>query len=505
MKHSNKRLILAVALAGCGVVAYASNVGAQGIGIDTLEEMLIPTPQKIERGRVIYEDQCAGCHGPEGKGEAEYPTEKFVNPVPDFTQAQYRYGGGPIQIYNAISKGLPAPEAEADVEGEDKKAAPYHPTYGEALRYQQRWAVTHYVRSLGPTDDLTDPPEVVEQARIEAEEGTCDEEVKSTIASRVKPKGEEQLQTGKKLYAQNCQTCHGETGKGDGPAGGALQPPPRDFTNPKAEWTKGTSPLNIFNVLTNGIDGTAMASFASLSEDERWALTHYLRQWIPEEKRQESTEEDILAVCRSLSQPPAPEPITVDRAMSALIDDQPEDRYLRLAKFGPIELSSGASEERGRDIYLDQCARCHGDGLQGRELGPFAVQRAPSPDVENPVLRFEVRGLVRGHAGGNFRDFAERSTGGVHATLPDMSAASLLDKQDWQDLQAYIASVEGKGQLGKLRPGKIGAQESETADSEATEEKMEGDENEPGAPTGDASATTDEADAGTTQGPDASP
>ncbi len=35
---------------------------------------------------------------------------------------------------------------------------------------------------------------------------------------------------GKAAYTTNCVSCHGETGKGDGPVGQILQPPPRDFS-----------------------------------------------------------------------------------------------------------------------------------------------------------------------------------------------------------------------------------------------------------------------------------
>ncbi len=35
---------------------------------------------------------------------------------------------------------------------------------------------------------------------------------------------------GNTLFQANCATCHGPGGKGDGPVGKALNPPPRDFT-----------------------------------------------------------------------------------------------------------------------------------------------------------------------------------------------------------------------------------------------------------------------------------
>lgn len=36
---------------------------------------------------------------------------------------------------------------------------------------------------------------------------------------------------GKELYSQNCITCHGPGGKGDGPGAAALNPKPRNFTD----------------------------------------------------------------------------------------------------------------------------------------------------------------------------------------------------------------------------------------------------------------------------------
>jgi mono/diheme cytochrome c family protein len=39
------------------------------------------------------------------------------------------------------------------------------------------------------------------------------------------------LERGRVLYKANCAACHGEGGRGDGAAAGALKPPPRDHTD----------------------------------------------------------------------------------------------------------------------------------------------------------------------------------------------------------------------------------------------------------------------------------
>jgi mono/diheme cytochrome c family protein len=39
------------------------------------------------------------------------------------------------------------------------------------------------------------------------------------------------LEKGKAIYKTNCIACHGESGRGDGPAAGAMKPKPRDHTD----------------------------------------------------------------------------------------------------------------------------------------------------------------------------------------------------------------------------------------------------------------------------------
>ena len=78
---------------------------------------------------------------------------------------------------------------------------------------------------------------------------------------------------GKALYAQNCATCHGAEGKGDGAAGKGLNPKPRNFTENTA-WKNGTHLESIYKTLDEGIKGSSMVSYSYLSKKDRMALAH---------------------------------------------------------------------------------------------------------------------------------------------------------------------------------------------------------------------------------------
>jgi high-affinity iron transporter len=64
---------------------------------------------------------------------------------------------------------------------------------------------------------------------------------------------------GKEVYDSRCSFCHGSNGKGDGPAGAALQPRPTNFTDPT--FWKTASPEMVKMIVANGKAGTAMVPF----------------------------------------------------------------------------------------------------------------------------------------------------------------------------------------------------------------------------------------------------
>jgi high-affinity iron transporter len=82
------------------------------------------------------------------------------------------------------------------------------------------------------------------------------------------------LARGAALYAENCSACHGEAGKADGPNAAGLDPPPIAFAD--AERARQRSVFGLYQVIQQGLDGTAMASYAHLPSDDRWDLAFYV-------------------------------------------------------------------------------------------------------------------------------------------------------------------------------------------------------------------------------------
>ena len=76
------------------------------------------------------------------------------------------------------------------------------------------------------------------------------------------------------LFAEKCAACHGASGHGNGPAASELNPPPTNFHD--IERARQRSLYGLYSAISQGIAGTGMTSFQTLSDDDRWALAFYL-------------------------------------------------------------------------------------------------------------------------------------------------------------------------------------------------------------------------------------
>jgi mono/diheme cytochrome c family protein len=79
------------------------------------------------------------------------------------------------------------------------------------------------------------------------------------------------LARGKPLYATECLSCHGTSGKGDGPAAFGLEKNPGNLTK-----LQGQSAGALFWKVTQG--KAPMPTFAQkLSEQQRWDVVNYIQ------------------------------------------------------------------------------------------------------------------------------------------------------------------------------------------------------------------------------------
>jgi len=90
----------------------------------------------------------------------------------------------------------------------------------------------------------------------------------------VTPRSAPDLKAAGMLYAQQCVSCHGMTGQGNGPLAASMDPPPTNFTE-RARYMDRTV-MGLYNTISQGLEGTAMQAYTDLDEAQRWALAFYV-------------------------------------------------------------------------------------------------------------------------------------------------------------------------------------------------------------------------------------
>ncbi|HEY4367065.1 MAG TPA: cytochrome c/FTR1 family iron permease [Steroidobacteraceae bacterium] len=82
------------------------------------------------------------------------------------------------------------------------------------------------------------------------------------------------LGRGATVYQNQCASCHGPTGHGDGALAAKLDPPPIAFTD--ITRARERSLFSLYQTISQGVQGTSMVSFATLPDADRWALAAYV-------------------------------------------------------------------------------------------------------------------------------------------------------------------------------------------------------------------------------------
>jgi mono/diheme cytochrome c family protein len=118
--------------------------------------VMTPNPELMTRGKAIFAQTCATCHGPEGKGDG--PAGASLTPKPrNFTQnAGWKNGTRLEAIYKTLDEGI---KGSSMVSYRD-------------LPKRDRMALAHVVQSLGAFDHgASDPKALAELEKLFASSG----------------------------------------------------------------------------------------------------------------------------------------------------------------------------------------------------------------------------------------------------------------------------------------------------------------------------------------------
>ena len=84
------------------------------------------------------------------------------------------------------------------------------------------------------------------------------------------------VSAGAAIFAKQCASCHGASGKGDGAMAAKLKSKPADLTD--AEWKHGPSDGEIFTLIRDGAKNAGMKAFrGALTDRQMWDLVNYIR------------------------------------------------------------------------------------------------------------------------------------------------------------------------------------------------------------------------------------
>ncbi len=245
------------------------------------------------KGRELYLQHCAACHGEQGDGKGIAAAYLFPKPR-DFRLGKFRLVSTTNRVPTAddlkavLERGMPgsAMPPWSHLSDGDRKLL-----VDEVVRLAREGAREQYVMILKEEEGLTDD-EIQEEEMQQQIADFVERRTTPGAASEVpevSPATDEAIARGKEIYVkQSCQSCHGNEGKGDGQQamvddeGYATRP--RDFT--LGIFKGGHDPASLYRRTAYGMPGTPMPSSQQLTPEETVDLVHFVRSLSTEEARQ---------------------------------------------------------------------------------------------------------------------------------------------------------------------------------------------------------------------------
>lgn len=228
-----------------------------------------PSTKLLALGKQIYSQQCAACHGVQGRGDGEAAYLLYPKPR-NFVAANYRLVSTWDRIptdhdlFNTVTRGMPGSAM---------------PSWGH-LPEEQRWALVYYIKSLS---------EKALNVKHPKSPGTNGSGGEGLIQVPKEPPNDAAAKArALELFRDACASCHGATGKGDGAQEQideeGFPTRPRDLT---AGVFKGSpEPVQLYRRIVAGIPGSPMPMSDWAYGNDAWHLVHYVRSLSSEKQRE---------------------------------------------------------------------------------------------------------------------------------------------------------------------------------------------------------------------------
>lgn len=246
--RSRSRSAIKVLLVFAALVASGASSAAQ-------ESHIGNWTGHADAGKPLYFRYCWGCHGFRGDGNGENGPYLNIEPR-NFVAASFKCRSTPTgtlptdeDLFDSLKRGLVNSNMPSWIE----------------LTDQQRADLVAFIKTFSPRWQTEKPGDAI---HVPAEPAL----------------NLDGLKRGQQLFTKlECFKCHGEQGRGDGPAAASLtdnsnQPiHPYNFES-GSRFKCGSTNADLYKIFMTGLDGTPMPSFADqIKPDEAWDLVHYLR------------------------------------------------------------------------------------------------------------------------------------------------------------------------------------------------------------------------------------
>ena len=98
--------------------------------------------------------------------------------------------------------------------------------------------------------------------------------VPAEFAGKINLLGADAVTAGAEVFKNNCEACHGPQGHGDGPAGAALDPRPKNL----AVFAPAVGDDYLYWRINTGKEGTSMVAWKGvLTEEQIWQVISFIR------------------------------------------------------------------------------------------------------------------------------------------------------------------------------------------------------------------------------------